>query len=107
MSDASTDFWGLPGAVIQSLQAVMRAHPEVDRGILYGSRAMGAHRPGSDIDLALVAPTADLTALMKIENEIDDLLLPYKVDLCLIAHIENAALREHIARVGVAIFERI
>jgi uncharacterized protein len=43
----------------------------------------------------------DTTELLKIENEIDDLLLPYKVDLSLFHQIDNPSLIEHIQRVGI------
>jgi hypothetical protein len=36
----------------------------------------------------------------KIENEIEDLMLPYKLDLSLFHQIENPDLIEHIKRVG-------
>jgi hypothetical protein len=38
--------------------------------------------------------------LLKLESEIDDLLLPYKVDLSLKHQIDNQELLEHIERVG-------
>jgi len=57
--------------------------------ILYGSRARGNYRNGSDIDLALVGKELDLTTLFKVETELDDLLLPYKIDLSIHHKIEN------------------
>ncbi len=42
----------------------------------------------------------DLTILFKIENELDDLLLPYKIDLSVFSDIENPELLGHIERVG-------
>jgi predicted nucleotidyltransferase len=49
--------------------------------VLYGSRAKGNYRPGSDIDLTLLGESLNLTELQKIELELDDLMLPYKIDL--------------------------
>ncbi len=67
---------------------------------MYGSRAKGNYKPGSDIDIVLVAPSMPLKELLKIENEIDDLLLAYKVDLALLHQVDNSDLLEHIERVG-------
>ena len=92
--------YGLSEKVISSLKIVFLRHPQIQKVILYGSRAKGNFKPGSDIDLTLVAPQIDLTELLKIENEIEDLLLPYKVDLSLFHQIENKDLIEHIQRVG-------
>ncbi|MNY51200.1 hypothetical protein D3C86_1867680 [compost metagenome] len=44
--------------------------------------------------------------MLKIENELDDLLLPYQVDLSLLAQIDHADLRDHIARVGQVLYQR-
>ena len=80
---------------------MIQAFPGVERIILYGSRAKGNFKPGSDIDLTLVAPSLTTTELLEIDRAIDELLLPYKVDLSLWHQIDNADLIEHIKRVGV------
>ncbi len=80
---------------------VFSKHIQIIKVILYGSRAKGNFKPGSDIDLTLVAPQMNLSELLKIENELDDLLLPYKIDLSLIHHIDNQDLLDHISRVGI------
>ena len=55
----------------------MSNFPEVDKAVLYGSRAKGNFKQGSDIDLTLYGNGLSLTILHKIENELDDLLMPY------------------------------
>ena len=72
----------------------------IDEVILYGSRAMGNYKTGSDIDLVLKGTKLSLTDLLKIENELDDLMLPYKIDVALYHQINNPELIEHIQRVG-------
>ena len=44
--------------------------------------------------------------LLKIENELDDILLPYKIDLCLFSNIQNVDLIEYIERVGIELFRK-
>lgn len=82
----------------------LKKYPAIEKAILYGSRATGNYRPGSDIDLTLVGEKLNLTTLQKIENELDDLLLPYKIDLSLHKQIRNKELLEHIERVGKVFF---
>jgi predicted nucleotidyltransferase len=77
----------------------------VKQAILYGSRAKGNYRHGSDIDWCLVGETLTLTQLLKIENEMDDLLLPYKIDLSRLHALDNPELMEHIQRVGVVFYQ--
>lgn len=82
-------------------------HPQIEKAILYGSLAKGNYRNGSDIDLVLVAPGLNLCQLFKIEIELDDLMLPYKIDLSTYHTIENTDLIGHIDRVGVVFFRRV
>ena len=97
--------FGLKIATIQAIQDVFKKYPDVEKAILYGSRAKGNYRPGSDIDLTLVGKQLTLTTLQKIENELDDLLLPYKIDLSLQKQIQNNELLDHIERVGKVFFD--
>ena len=96
---------GLNPKTIQSLESIFKQFDTIDKVVLYGSRALGTHKPGSDIDLALFGKnvTPDLTASIAIL--IDDLLLPYTLDLTAYDLIDNLALREHIDRVGIELFQ--
>jgi len=98
-----SDQFGLTPQTLEKIKSIFKKHPLIERVILYGSRAKGTHKAGSDIDLTLIAPKMELSELLKIENELDDLLLPYKIDLSLFHKIDHADLIEHIERVGVEI----
>ena len=92
---------GLSSQTLSRLCKTLTACDAVTSVVLYGSRAKGTFRNGSDIDLTLIGTQLiddDLRALMM---AIDDLLLPYKVDLSIYSHIDNDALRKHIERVGI------
>ncbi len=97
---------GLNEQDIKAIQTVLEQYPAIDEVILYGSRAKGNYRNGSDIDLTLLGPGLDLTTLLKIENQLDDLLLPYKTDLSIFHKIENPDLIDHINRVGITFYRR-
>ena len=81
MSASVSSRSGLPAYAVSLIRQVLAQHPVVVSAVLYGSRAMGNYRPGSDIDLCLDAPGLSLAELLAIGTEIDDLLLPWKVDL--------------------------
>ena len=100
MSKETTLDSGLKPRTVEAINGVFTRHPEVERAILYGSRAKGNYRNGSDIDLTLDGPDLNLGLLFSIENELDDLLLPYKIDLSIRRHISNPDLLDHINRVG-------
>ena len=72
----------------------------------YGSRAKRCHRNGSDIDLSLQGGRLDDRALNRIANELDELLLPWQIDLCHFDRLTHLELVAHIERVGVVLYER-
>lgn len=99
--------YGIQQSSIDQINAVLATHPAVEKVLLYGSRAKGTHEKWSDIDLTFLGETMTLSLLMKIENELDDLLLPYKIDASIFHFIENVDMIEHIHRVGVLFYERM
>ena len=101
MTMKNNTLFGLPEDVLKKIRAVFAKYNEVKKVILYGSRARGTYRPSSDIDLCIEGEMLSLTQLLKIENELDDLLLPWKIDLSLKHKIDNQALLEHIRNHGV------
>jgi predicted nucleotidyltransferase len=97
---------GLPESAVARIGQVLAAHPAVERAVLYGSRAKGTHRPGSDIDLTLFGESLTARDLGGIADALDELLLPYTIDLSLYAALDHPGLRDHIDRVGVVFYER-
>jgi uncharacterized protein len=97
--------YGLPESTIARINEVFSLHPEVKKVLLYGSRAKGNYRPGSDIDLVLQGENLSQRLLNKISLELDDLLLPYTIDLSIYHHIDNQDLLDHIHQVGQVFFE--
>ena len=67
---------------------------------------MGRERLGSDTDLTLTGEGLTVSDLIAIESQIDDLNLPYKIDLSIQAHIEGKSLLDHIKRVGIEFYRR-
>ncbi len=96
--------YGLESATVSALNSLFHKQSGIQKILLYGSRALGAQSENSDIDLTIVAPTWELSDLFKLENQIDDLMLPHKVDLSLFHKINNSNLIDHIHRVGVDFF---
>ena len=98
--------YGLPDATIELIRRILVAFPAVDTAILYGSRAKGNYRKGSDIDLTLSGATLDQRQLAEIAGKLDESAIPYQVDLSIKEQIDNPALLEHIQRVGVVFYQR-
>ena len=62
---------GLDAFVVQQICAVFAHHNAVGMAVLYGSRAKGCYRKGSDIDLTLMASSAQLLDL-ETRNHVSD-----------------------------------
>ena len=93
-------------STIDRINAVFSKYPDIEKVVLYGSRAKGNYREGSDIDLTLMGGALSHAQLNHIETQIDDLLLPYTIDISIFESIDNANLIDHIRRVGVVFYER-
>lgn len=101
----NSSMYGLEQEDIDKINSVFCKYPEVNKVILYGSRAKGNYKPYSDIDLTLVGNNLTLSQQFAIETELDDLLLPYKMDLSIYHKIENQDLIDHINRVGITFYK--
>ena len=98
---------GLPFSTIQKIVTVLSHHAQVERAILYGSRAKGNYKKGSDIDLTLLGgPELTLRVLFRILNDLDELSLPYTFDLSIFNDISDPDVIEHIQRVGVTFYTK-
>jgi predicted nucleotidyltransferase len=97
--------YGLPQSAIQKICAVLRRYPQVKKAILYGSRAKGNYKTGSDIDLTLQGTELTLNVIYKILEDLDELLLPYTIDLSIFNNIGDPDMVEHIQRVGVPFYD--
>lgn len=96
---------GLSDAAVAQIQTVLSRHREVEKAILYGSRAKGNFRTGSDVDLALVGQLLTPVTVAQIHDEFEAGSLPHRVDVALLSEIKNAALIDHIQRVGQVFYE--
>lgn len=98
--------YGLTDIELQKIINVFASNRRIVNAILYGSRAKGNFKPFSDIDITLVGKELTRNDLIKIIQDVDNLLLPYQFDLSLWNKIKNEALIEHIERIGISIYKR-
>lgn len=96
----------VPPSVAQEIRAVFQRHPEVQRATLFGSRAKGNFREGSDIDLALEGNALESRHLATMLGELEETPIPQKVDLLLKKTLHHQELLDHIERVGVVFYDR-
>ena len=97
---------GLPLQTVEQIRLALGRFPEIEQATLYGSRALGRHRPGSDIDLSLSGSALSGAVLARIDTALDELLLPWRFDLSIREQLESPDLIDYIERVGVAFYQR-
>ena len=96
----------VPPSVAEEIRAVFRRHPEVQRATLFGSRAKGNFREGSDIDLALEGNVLERRHLATMLGELEETPIPQRVDLLLKKTLRHQELLDHIERVGVVFYDK-
>ena len=98
--------FGLKTSTINQINTVFARYDAVQEVVLYGSRAKGNYKRGSDIDLTLKGVGLNLQTLNRVDFELDDLPLPYTFDLSIYDQIDNVDLLQHIERVGATFYKQ-
>lgn len=96
---------GLSDTAIAQISEVFAKYPEVESAVLYGSRAKGTHKTGSDIDITLLGAGLTSQVLAAIQEDMEQGLLPYRFDLSIQSQITHPGLMDHIRRVGVVLYQ--
>jgi predicted nucleotidyltransferase len=98
--------FGLKNEVMENIRSVFARYPQIVKAVIYGSRAKGSFKNGSDIDLALEGNGLDLALLNRVRGDLDSLMLPWSMDICALNQIDNPDLIDHIKRVGAVFYEK-
>jgi predicted nucleotidyltransferase len=98
--------FGLLKSDLEKIVSILKRNKSIDKAILFGSRAKGDYKTGSDIDISIIGENLDLDDILKAKIELDNLSLPYKIDIIIHNRISETELIEHIHRVGITLFER-
>ncbi|TAH49531.1 MAG: nucleotidyltransferase domain-containing protein [Treponema sp.] len=98
---------GLPHLVFEAISEAVVSYVEIEKVVLFGSRAKGTWKDGSDIDLCLIEEGITRSILASISWKLNEEgTLPWKFDILVRSLIVNSALLEHIERVGIEVYTR-
>lgn len=99
--------YGLNESTIEKIHGVLASYRQVQKAVIYGSRARGNYKTGSDIDLTLLGgQDLDLNVLFHIMDDIDELLLPYTFDISILRSINDQDVLDHIKQIGKVFYEK-
>lgn len=97
--------FGLLDADMEAIVSVLRREPSVEKALIFGSRAKGNFRNGSDIDLALKGENLDFNTVSQISYQLnEETAMPYKFDVVNYHSLNEPALIEHIDRAGIEFY---
>ncbi len=96
--------FGLSQKSLSEVIGVIRNYMEIDEAKLFGSRAMGNFKNGSDIDIAILGDAISLSLILKLKNDFEESSLPYFVDIVNYNSISNPELKRHIDQNGITLY---
>lgn len=103
---ATPEITGISGRQLERIRDVIDSFPGIRTAVIFGSRASGLHRRGSDIDIAIDGDDLTIDDILHLSVRLDTLDLPYHIDLVHMQRLENTHLRDQITRVGKCIYSR-
>ena len=98
--------FGLPEKLINAFNEIFASYSEIEKVIIYGSRAKGNFRNGSDIDLTLVGENITEDIKSRVWLDLDELNSPYLIDISVLHSLKSESLLEHIQRIGKEFYIR-
>lgn len=99
--------FGLKEKDILEITVILSKEPNVEKALIFGSRAKGAYKPGSDVDIALMGSSLTFNDISRISFQLnEETNMPWKFDVLNFHTIQEPALVEHIKRVGMVFYEK-
>jgi len=93
--------FGISNRSFEYIKNTFESYPEIKEVLVFGSRAKGNYRNGSDIDLAIKGTGNCLKLAFDISGILNERLpIPYKIDVLSYHDLDNSELKSHIDRVG-------
>ena len=94
--------YGLSEKHQKIIQNIFSAYPQIQKKILFGSRAKGNYKKYSDIDFAIDGKNLSFSLLSDIKDDFTESLLPYFVDIVLLPKLSSQNLKKHIQEYGIS-----
>jgi len=107
LATTATDKFGLTKRDTECLYSILSKYPAIELVYVFGSRAKGNFKPGSDIDLAIMNAGITDETIRSLKVDFEESALPYIVDIINYPHLKNQALKEHIDRIGIQLYSKI
>ncbi len=85
----------------------LKKFPEIKKSVIFGSRAMGNYKKGSDIDIAIFGKNIHFENIASLNYQLNEILpIPYFIDILIFHLLQNKELKKHILKYGEIIYEK-
>ncbi|QZY55571.1 nucleotidyltransferase family protein [Crassaminicella profunda] len=99
--------FGLRESDLDYIKKAIGKFTEIEKAAIFGSRAKGNYKKGSDVDIAIYGDYITFDTLSRLHAMLEDQgPLPYFFDIVDYTHLNHKELKEHIDRVGKIIYYR-
>lgn len=99
--------FGLLERDLEYIQMAMERFKEIDRAVIFGSRAMGNYKKGSDVDISIYGQTITNETLCRLDDLLnEEYPLPYFFDILHYEEINNISLKNHIDTYGSEVYKK-
>ncbi|MCT4660360.1 MAG: nucleotidyltransferase domain-containing protein [Tissierellales bacterium] len=97
--------YGLLDRDIKSILEVMSKFSEIEEAIIFGSRAIGNYKKGSDIDIAIKGVNITRRIIRRVSDALnEEYPIPYFFDIIHYESLDNKKLIDHIDIEGKIIY---
>jgi len=100
------DAYGFTAEDQEQMQACFKRCPEIEKIVLFGSRAMNTFRSASDVDLVIYGKAVNRQTVLNLKNELEDTNIPYFFDVINAHTIDSPELLEHLRRHGKLLYKK-
>lgn len=99
--------FGLREDDVNYIVKTLMQFPQIESASIFGSRAKGTHKPGSDIDIAIYGEEITFDVISKLHSMLEnESPMPYMFDIVDYTHLSHKELKEHIERVGKVLYKK-
>lgn len=99
--------FGIPQKSIELIIKSLEQFKEIEKASIFGSRAIGNHKPSSDVDIAVYGDALSFDDVLRLTSQLNEVLpTPYYFDVVHYETLSSHSLKEHIDQNGVPFYER-
>lgn len=98
--------YGLSNQNLQELRSILASIPHIEEAVIYGSRARGDYKSGSDVDLSLKGRSLTFHDLALLDDKLYYSYIPYFFDTNSYADLTNPDLIANIDKDGKTLYKR-